>query len=106
MRPRTALSAWVVTATRKLLSETRQCWATTAVPFRRRSSSSEVRALHRPYGQSIQARKDRSALPRQLGGRKINLEYNPNVAPTEQVPVFLRERDKAVTTRLARFGIN
>jgi putative SOS response-associated peptidase YedK len=37
---------------------------------------------------------------------RINFAYNPNVAPTEQVPVFLAERGKPLVTRLARFGIN
>jgi putative SOS response-associated peptidase YedK len=36
----------------------------------------------------------------------VNFEYNPNVAPTEQVPAFLAERGKPLTTKLARFGIN
>lgn len=36
----------------------------------------------------------------------VNFEYNPNVAPTEQVPAFLVESGKSLTTKLARFGIN
>jgi len=39
--------------------------------------------------------------PRTLAGSLINFAYNPNVAPTEQVPTFLRR-----TRQLARFGIN
>ena len=49
--------------------------------------------------------KDWSLLPRQLAQTRLNFEYNPNVAPTEQVPVLLGERDQPVSTRMARFGI-
>lgn len=49
--------------------------------------------------------KDWSQLPRELAGARLNFEYNPNVAPTESVPVLLGERDQDVSTRLARFGI-
>jgi hypothetical protein len=35
----------------------------------------------------------------------INFGYNPNGAPTEQVPAFLAERDTPLTCKLARFGI-
>jgi len=45
-------------------------------------------------------------IPRSLTGKLINFEYNPNVAPIEQVPAFIAERDKPVAARLARFGIN
>jgi hypothetical protein len=44
--------------------------------------------------------------PRSLTRSLINFEYNPNVAPTEQVPAFLAERGKPLATRMARFGIN
>ena len=47
-----------------------------------------------------------SEIPRQLARARINFDYNPNVAPTEQVPAFLAERGKPLATRLARFGIN
>jgi putative SOS response-associated peptidase YedK len=47
-----------------------------------------------------------SEIPRDLAGKVINFEYNPNVAPTEMVPAFLADNDKPVDTRLARFGIN
>ena len=47
-------------------------------------------------------RERESSLTRSL----INFEYNPNVAPTEQVPAFLAERSKPLATRMARFGIN
>jgi putative SOS response-associated peptidase YedK len=50
--------------------------------------------------------KDWSQLPRQLAGARINYAYNPNVAPTEQVPVLLGESGKPVATKMARFGIN
>src|SRR5262249_58139163 len=44
--------------------------------------------------------------PRTLARSLINFEYNPTVAPTEQVPAFLAERAKPLATRMARFGIN
>jgi putative SOS response-associated peptidase YedK len=54
----------------------------------------------------IRGLKEWSDIPRSLAGRLINFEYNPSVAPTEQVPAFLAERDKPLVTKLARFGIN
>jgi putative SOS response-associated peptidase YedK len=53
----------------------------------------------------IRGIKDWSDLPRDLARTLVNFEYNPNVAPTEQVPAFLAERGKPPVTRLARFGI-
>lgn len=53
----------------------------------------------------IRGLKEWSELPRDLAGTLVNCEYNPNVAPTEQVPAFLAERGKPTITRLARFGI-
>ena len=50
--------------------------------------------------------KEWSEIPRSLTRPFINFEYNPNVAPTEQVPAFLAERGKPLATRMARFGIN
>jgi putative SOS response-associated peptidase YedK len=50
--------------------------------------------------------KDWSEIPRFLARSLINFEYNPNVAPTEQVPAFMAERGKPLATRMARFGIN
>jgi putative SOS response-associated peptidase YedK len=50
--------------------------------------------------------KDWNKLPHQLAGARINFEYNPNVAPTEQVPVLLGEAGKPPATKMARFGIN
>lgn len=49
--------------------------------------------------------KDWSQLPRQLAQTRLNFECNPNVAPTEQLPVLLGERGQPVSTRMARFGI-
>jgi putative SOS response-associated peptidase YedK len=54
----------------------------------------------------IRGLKEWSEIPRTLAGKLINFDYNPNVAPTEQVPAFLAERGKPLVTRLARFGIN
>jgi putative SOS response-associated peptidase YedK len=55
----------------------------------------------------IRGLREWSELPRMLARLPlVNFEYNPNVAPTEQVPAFLTERGKSLTTRLARFGIN
>jgi putative SOS response-associated peptidase YedK len=54
----------------------------------------------------IRGLKEWSEIPRTLAGKLLNFEYNPNVAPTEQVPAFLAERGKPLVTRLARFGIN
>jgi hypothetical protein len=48
--------------------------------------------------------KDWSEIPRTLAQIRLNFDYNPNVAPTEQVSVFLAERGKPLATRLARFG--
>lgn len=53
----------------------------------------------------IRGLKEWSDLPRDLARTLVNFEYNPNVAPTEQVPAFLAERGKPPMTRLARFGI-
>jgi putative SOS response-associated peptidase YedK len=50
--------------------------------------------------------KDWSEIPRTLAPRLLNFEYNPNVAPTEQVPAFLAERAQSLATKMARFGIN
>jgi len=52
----------------------------------------------------IRGLKDWSEIPRSLTRPFINFEYNPNVAPTEQVPAFLAERGKPLATRMARFG--
>ena len=54
----------------------------------------------------IRGLKEWSEIPRNLTRPLINFEYNPNVAPTEQVPAFLAERGKPLATRMARFGIN
>lgn len=54
----------------------------------------------------IRGLKEWSEIPRTLAGKLINFDYNPNVAPTEQVPAFLAERGQPLVTRLARFGIN
>jgi len=54
----------------------------------------------------IRGLKEWSEIPRSLTRPLINFEYNPNVAPTEQVPAFLAERGKPLATRMARFGIN
>lgn len=55
----------------------------------------------------IRGLREWSEIPRMLARlRLVNFEYNPNVAPTEQVPTFLAERDKPLTAKLARFGIN
>jgi putative SOS response-associated peptidase YedK len=50
--------------------------------------------------------KDWSEIPRALAARRLNFQYNPNVAPTEQVPAFLAEQGKPVETKMTRFGIN
>jgi putative SOS response-associated peptidase YedK len=50
--------------------------------------------------------KEWSQLPRDLARTLLNYEYNPNVAPTEQVPAFLAEKGTGITPRLARFGIS
>lgn len=49
--------------------------------------------------------KDWSEIPRTLAHKLLNFDYNPNVAPTEQVPAFLAERGKPFETKMARFGI-
>ena len=49
--------------------------------------------------------KDWSEIPRTLAKKLLNFDYNPNVAPTEQVPAFLAERGKPLETKMARFGI-
>jgi putative SOS response-associated peptidase YedK len=55
----------------------------------------------------IRGLREWSDLPRSLTRLPlVNFDYNPNVAPTEQVPAFLAERDKPLTCKLARFGIN
>jgi putative SOS response-associated peptidase YedK len=54
----------------------------------------------------IRGLKEWSEIPRTLARSLINFEYNPNVAPTEQVPAFLAELDKPLATKMARFGIN
>src|SRR2546430_7146395 len=54
----------------------------------------------------IRGLKEWSEIPRSLARSLINFEYNPNVAPTEQVPAFLAERGKPLATRIARFGID
>jgi putative SOS response-associated peptidase YedK len=56
--------------------------------------------------QPVRGLKGWSEIPRTLAGKLINFDYNPNVAPTEQVPAFLAERGKPLVTKLARFGIN
>ena len=53
----------------------------------------------------IRGLKEWSDPPRDLARTLVNFAYNPNVAPTEQVPAFLAERGKPPVTRLARFGI-
>ena len=40
-----------------------------------------------------------------LIGRLLNFEFNPNVAPTELVPVFLARPEASPQTVMARFGI-
>ena len=45
------------------------------------------------------------ARSRILAQKRLNFDYNPNVAPTEQVSAILAERGKPVETRMARFGI-
>jgi putative SOS response-associated peptidase YedK len=54
----------------------------------------------------IRGLKEWSEIPHSLTRSLISFEYNPNVAPTEQVPAFLAERGKPLATRMARFGIN
>lgn len=49
--------------------------------------------------------KDWSDIPGNLARARLNFEYNPNVAPSEQVPAFLSEAGRETETKLARFGI-
>src|SRR5262249_30502395 len=75
---------------------------TPAAPVPRGETESAIPAMCN----RIRGLKDWSEIPRSLTRSLINFEYNPNVAPTEQVPAFLAERGKPLTTRMARFGIN
>jgi putative SOS response-associated peptidase YedK len=54
----------------------------------------------------IRGLKEWSEIPRSLARTLINFEYNPNVAPTEQVPAFLDERGKPLSNRMELIGIN
>jgi hypothetical protein len=48
----------------------------------------------------IRGLRERSDLPSALTRLPlVNFDYNPNVASTEQVPAFLAERDKPLTTK-------
>src|SRR5690242_12846232 len=48
-----------------------------------------------------------SEIPRILhSGPRLNFAFNPNVAPTELVPVFVAQPDGPPTVVIARFGIN
>lgn len=48
-----------------------------------------------------------SDIPRRLqAGPRLNFDFNPNVAPTELVPVFLAVPESKPRTVIARFGIN
>jgi putative SOS response-associated peptidase YedK len=48
-----------------------------------------------------------SEIPRRLQVRtRLNFAFNPNVAPTELVPVFLATREGDPEPVIARFGIN
>src|SRR4051812_48229673 len=48
-----------------------------------------------------------SEIPRRLHNRaRLNFEFNPNVAPTELVPVFIARSDGLPEAVIARFGIN
>src|SRR4051812_34284622 len=50
--------------------------------------------------------KEWSDIPRRFhSGPRLNFEFNPNVAPTEIVPVFLAQPGSDPKTVLARFGI-
>jgi hypothetical protein len=62
--------------------------------------------LHIPVCNRIRGLKDWSEILRTLPRSLINFEYNPNVAPTEQVPAFLAKRGKPFAAKMARFGIN
>jgi putative SOS response-associated peptidase YedK len=51
--------------------------------------------------------KEWSELPRDIWrGSRLNFEFNPNVAPSELVPVLLAQPGGEPRTVLARFGIN
>lgn len=54
----------------------------------------------------VRSLKDWSQIPRELSASLVNFEYNPNVAPTENMLVFMTETEKKPVGRLARFGIN
>ena len=75
---------------------------TPAAPVLRAETESVIPAMCN----RIRGLKEWSDIPRSLTRSLINFEYNPNVAPTEQVPAFLAERSKPLATRMARFGIN
>ena len=48
-----------------------------------------------------------SELPRQLAaGAWLNFAFNPNVAPTELVPIFVARFNEPPEPIIARFGIN
>lgn len=48
-----------------------------------------------------------SGIPRTLySGPRLNFDFNPNVAPTELVPVLVAAPDGPAKAVLARFGIN
>lgn len=48
-----------------------------------------------------------SEIPRTLQTRaRLNFAFNPNVAPTELVPIFIAQPDGPATPVIARFGIN
>src|SRR6516162_7970885 len=74
---------------------------TPAAPVLRAETESVIPAMCN----RIRGLKEWSDIPRSLTRSLINFEYNPNVAPTEQVPAFLAERSKPLATRTARFGI-
>jgi putative SOS response-associated peptidase YedK len=47
-----------------------------------------------------------SEIPRTLyRGSRLNFDFNPNVAPTELVPIFVAQPDGSPETIMARFGI-
>src|SRR5262249_14523298 len=75
---------------------------TPAAPLLRAETESVIPAMCN----RIRRLKEGGDIPRSLTRSLINFEYNPNVAPTEQVPAFLAERSKPLATRMARFGIN
>lgn len=67
----------------------------------------KTRYLFRSMCNRIRGLKEWSEIPRDLANKPlVNFEYNPNVAPTEMVPVFLADDDKPVVARPGRFGIN